>query len=171
MTMLKYLDNYDDKIPSLLIDNIDASWPTFKGDKRDNGFNGLMSSAPDCIAYHLLVEGDIANNSSIPLPVRLALFNGLTNMVAARKNRIKRGGKFGLFANVSKGTIIRTSDCKLNIKVGLYRVTDSLVRVDLYVFRQSKRIQDTLITDERYELSKTIVLAHSGEIIKVTEVK
>lgn len=167
MTMLKYLDAHpDDK----LIDNIDSSWDFFKGDNRDNGFKGLMSTGPTCIAYHLLLESDIANNSKIPLEVRLALFNGIADMIISRKARIKRGGKFGLFVNVSKGTVIRTSDCKLDIRLGLFRITDTLVRIDLYVFRQSKRLQDTLITDERYQLSKTLIFAHSGELIKVTEV-
>ena len=171
MTMLdKYLPGYNDKIPSLLIDAIDSDWSTFSGDKRDLGFSGLMSTDSTCIAYHMLLESDIANNSSIPLLVRLALFNGLSDMVTNRKNRIVRGGKFGLFANVSKGKLIRTSDCKLDVKIGLYRVTDLLVRIDIYIFKQSKRHQDTMMTDERYQLSKTLVFSHSGELIKVTEV-
>jgi len=168
MGMLKYLDRYN--VPSKLIDHIDNDWSVFKGDKRDMGFNGLMSTDADAIAYYLLLESDIANNGRIPLPVRIALYNGLSDMAAQRKNRIKRGGKFGLFANVSKGTIIRTSDCKLDIRIQLYRVTDSLVRIDLFKFTTSTRVQDTMLTDERYELIKTLVFDHSGNLVKVTEV-
>lgn len=168
MGMLKYLDIHS--IPSKLIDHIDSDWSIFTGDKRDMGFNGLMSTDPTCISYHLILEGDIANNSRIPIDVRLALWNGLSDIVAQRKNRIKRGGKFGLFANVSKGQIIRTSDCKLDIRIQLYRVTDSLVRIDLFKFTTSTRVQDTLMTDERYELVKTLVFDHNGNLVKVTEV-
>jgi hypothetical protein len=165
----KYLPEYKQG-HSRLIDSIDSSWSVFKGDKRDMGFNGLMSTDPTAIAYYLLMEGDIANNGSIPLVVRLALFRGLTNMIATRQNRITRGGKFGLFANISKGRVIRTSDCKLDIKIGLYRVTTDLVRFDLFIFRQSKRMQDTLLTDARYQLAKTFVYDHNGELIRITEV-
>lgn len=150
MTMLKYLETQE-YVPSRLIDEIGTPWEVFRGDERDLGFIGRMTSQANGLAYYLLLESGIANNRLIPMIVRINLFLLVANEIRIRKAKLSRGAKFGLFANVDKQQVIRTNDCKFNVKFSLFGVNEKYSRIDCNLFRQTTRQQDTRYTDEHYD--------------------
>jgi hypothetical protein len=165
MGMLKYLDILN-PVSQRLIDHISYKWDSHSGDKRSDLFKGDMTKDPIGLAYYHILESGIANNRMVPMAAKLSLLAVLSNRINKRQQSIPRGGRLGLWANETKRILIRETH-KFDYRLWLARATDGRGEtiIGLYKFSQTKRQQDTRVTDEDYLLVELWTFDNTGKMV------
>lgn len=174
MGMLKYLDILN-PASQRLIDHISYKWDSHSGDKRSDLFTGKMTRDPIGLAYYHILESGIANNRMVPMAAKLSLLAVMSNRINKRQQAIPQGGRLGLWANEDKQVVIRETH-KFDYRLWLARATDDKggTIIGLYKFSQTKRQQDTRVTDESYLLVELWTFDSNGKMVhkqKITEDK